>query len=413
MRGRSLNTKDITVLGAGIQGTCAALCLAERGHKVVLVDREDAPLLKASLWNEGKIHLGYLFANDDSSQTARMMMRGAEKFLPMLSRFIATRELVAYRSKPFVYAVPRDSLLPVSALERHFSEVSEELSRRHIWDGRYLGIEDAHDFYRLSKAELEEQCDDTEIQAAFQTQEASIDTFRIAQALRKVIWQHPNIEFLPNATVETVQTTQNHRERTFIQKDGKQAVIDADIVVNALWSDLLRINAEKNIPPQTDFSFRYKLALHAEDVDYPTDIKSITLMLGAYGDLVAFPDGRMYLSWYPSCLQASGSALQPPRWDLDITDATKDKVRYDILRELSARLPNVANIDLEKGRVAMEGGFIFSWGSGRISDLSDQVHKRVDIGITRSGNFFSIDTGKYGMAPLFAEQLTDMISGAV
>ena len=42
----------ITVVGAGLVGLCTALSLQERGHEVVLVDK-DEPLGKASRWNAG------------------------------------------------------------------------------------------------------------------------------------------------------------------------------------------------------------------------------------------------------------------------------------------------------------------------------------------------------------------------
>ena len=52
----------IAVLGAGLQGACIALELARRGHEVDLIDQDVQPLNRASLRNEGKIHLGFVYA---------------------------------------------------------------------------------------------------------------------------------------------------------------------------------------------------------------------------------------------------------------------------------------------------------------------------------------------------------------
>ena len=81
-----MSKPTIAVLGAGLQGTCVALELAARGRRVDLYDRQSACLTGASLANEGKIHLGYVYANDASRRTARAMTRGALCFAPQIGR---------------------------------------------------------------------------------------------------------------------------------------------------------------------------------------------------------------------------------------------------------------------------------------------------------------------------------------
>ena len=78
----------VGVLGGGLQGCCAALALAARGIDVTLFDRNDRLLSRAAVANEGKIHLGYMYANDPSHATARMMMRGALAFAPFFARHL-------------------------------------------------------------------------------------------------------------------------------------------------------------------------------------------------------------------------------------------------------------------------------------------------------------------------------------
>jgi glycine/D-amino acid oxidase-like deaminating enzyme len=52
----------VGVLGGGLQGCCTALALAERNVRVVLFDKNEALLSRAAVANEGKIHLGYMYA---------------------------------------------------------------------------------------------------------------------------------------------------------------------------------------------------------------------------------------------------------------------------------------------------------------------------------------------------------------
>ena len=66
---RMKSRKHVAVLGAGILGSCIALLLARKGITVDLFDLESAPMSGASRWNEGKIHLGYLYGADTTLET--------------------------------------------------------------------------------------------------------------------------------------------------------------------------------------------------------------------------------------------------------------------------------------------------------------------------------------------------------
>jgi glycine/D-amino acid oxidase-like deaminating enzyme len=78
----------VGVLGGGLQGCSAALALAERGAEVVLFDKNNALLSKTAVANEGKIHLGYMYAGDPTLSTAKTMMTGALSFAPFLEGFL-------------------------------------------------------------------------------------------------------------------------------------------------------------------------------------------------------------------------------------------------------------------------------------------------------------------------------------
>ena len=111
----------VAVLGGGLQGACVALELAGAGVSVDVYDKNARCLTQASAQNEGKIHLGYVYANDPSLSTARMMIRGAATFAPLLRRWIGAAVDAVPVSAPFYYAVHADSLLGVGEVERHFA----------------------------------------------------------------------------------------------------------------------------------------------------------------------------------------------------------------------------------------------------------------------------------------------------
>lgn len=124
----------IAVLGGGIQGCCLALVLARRGATVDLFDRNSFLLSRAAVANEGKIHLGYMYAGDRTLLTARMMIRGALSFAPFFVRHLGTSFDGAAISEPAVYLVHRESQQPVEQVSDYLAQVHAmvcEAARRH------------------------------------------------------------------------------------------------------------------------------------------------------------------------------------------------------------------------------------------------------------------------------------------
>jgi hypothetical protein len=132
-------------------------------------------------------------------------------------------------------------------------------------------------------------------------------------------------------------------------------------------------------------------------------------MLVEYGDIVDFGDGRYYLSWYPACKRGEWQGLQPPAPVID--EATKQQTLDTTIAALGAIVPAVSALDLSGATIDVAGGYIFAWGKSDIADPSSELHGRSDIGLHSHGRYHSVDTGKYGMAPYFADLLADRICG--
>jgi len=175
----------VGVLGGGLQGCCVALSLAQHGIDVTLFDRNDKLLSRAAVANEGKIHLGYMYANDPSHSTARMMMRGALAFAPFFARHLGLPYESLTVSRPAAYVVHRDS-------QRTPDEVSHYIAAVHalIRDAS-AGREDAYFGRDLSDqprmwtaAQREAEFDPEVALATFATPEVAIDPVALAQSLR-------------------------------------------------------------------------------------------------------------------------------------------------------------------------------------------------------------------------------------
>ena len=73
----------------------------------------------------GKIHLGYVYANDPTFVTARLMSQAALVFAPFLRDYLERDISYLSRSEPFFYAVHAQSLLTADELERHLEKVKK------------------------------------------------------------------------------------------------------------------------------------------------------------------------------------------------------------------------------------------------------------------------------------------------
>jgi hypothetical protein len=89
---------DRAVIGAGIFGLFAALTLRQRGLQVAVIDREQRPLMRASLVNQARLHTGYHYPR--SMFTALKSAGYGERFALDFPRAIN-------RSLEKIYAIAR------------------------------------------------------------------------------------------------------------------------------------------------------------------------------------------------------------------------------------------------------------------------------------------------------------------
>src|SRR5262245_48737329 len=173
----SLSFANILILGAGLQGAAIALELARRGRSVTLLDQDPIPFNRASLRNEGKIHLGLIYANDRSLGTAALQLEGALRFRPILERWFGSDTEWMTLSTPFHYLVAGDSVLSPDDLAVHYERIQEHCRREldaHP-DLDYLGERPRCLYRRLPTDELAAHFDDDHLAAGFATAELAID----------------------------------------------------------------------------------------------------------------------------------------------------------------------------------------------------------------------------------------------
>src|SRR6187431_2869135 len=125
-----MSRRRVAVLGAGIMGCSVAIQLARRGFDVTVFDRETAPMSAASRWNEGKIHLGYIYGADPTLATAQHLLPGGLLFAECLRELIGTELDGHATADDDIYLVHRASVATPDALAARFEAISS-LIREH------------------------------------------------------------------------------------------------------------------------------------------------------------------------------------------------------------------------------------------------------------------------------------------
>ncbi|HYM82341.1 MAG TPA: FAD-dependent oxidoreductase [Candidatus Limnocylindria bacterium] len=402
---------DTLVLGAGLQGTGVALELARRGLGVTLVDRDACPLNRASLRNEGKIHLGFIYANDHSLGTAFLQLDGALRFRRILARWIDPEVEWLALSTPFHYLVAHDSLVAPDRLADHYARVEERYRRQLAKDQDldYLGARPENLVRPLAVGEIAAHFDPARFAAGFATAELAIDTDVLAACLRRAVAESPNITFLPSHVVRVIsEESDGYR----IEGDGTEGpwCIWANQVVNATWERRLALDRQLGIPPPENLLHRLKFRVIGR---LPVELRgapSVSMVLGRFGDIVVRRDGTAYLSWYPAGLRGWSHDIEPPaEWDPacrgEVSPLLSREIAADILAGIDAWYPGIGRCET----LTVDAGAIVAIGRSDVDDASSALHDRSRIGVTSRGAYHSVDTGKLTTAPLFAIEAADRV----
>lgn len=403
------------VLGAGIQGVCIALALRRIGFRVTLVDQADECMSRASLHNEGKIHLGLVYAKDSSRRTGNLLLRAAMRFGPLIEKFCGRPfDWEALRAQPFTYLVLNDSMLRPDEVEAAYAHLEERYREERLEPGlHYLGRRPERLVARSTRPEPGGLYDPDRVLAVLQTAECPLRVARFREKMIEILEADSGVERLFGRKVETVERTASGFRVEGRGPDSAVWMREADIAVNCLWHGRLQLDEQMQVLPRRPWIYRLKLRVFAHLPTRLSTLPSLTMVVGPYGDIVVDPPGPAYLSWYPSSLVGWSDAVQPPaewericanRHDLDEFGETA----RTIVEGFESIIPGIS----EARVMNIAGGVIFSWGVTDIDDPESELHVRHEIGVESHDGYFSVNTGKFTCAPLFAEELVRRIEGA-
>ncbi|MGO8756476.1 MAG: FAD-dependent oxidoreductase [Gallionellaceae bacterium] len=397
----------VAVLGAGIMGSSTALLLARSGVAVELFDAASGPCSAASRWNEGKIHLGYLYSADPSLDTARRIIPGGLVFKPMLENLIGCSLDSVTTPDDDIYLCHRNSIIQPGAMQEYFMQVSR-LVRQHPAAAQYLADASDGRVTRMTARELAAIADSPDIIAGFRVPERSVSTTFVADRLVDALMAEAGIAQRMNTRITLVRP---HMPGTmdggWIVESSSQSHGPYDHIVNCLWEGRIAIDQTAGVPPPATWSNRFRLSLFLRTTR-PVHLPSATVGTGAFGDMKNYNNRDFYFSWYPMGLMLDSSTLAPPDPPA-LDESTRQEISGAILKRLGEFLPQTVSLHDRIEHMELRGGWVHAAGRGQISDPASTLHRRTDFGISRKGSYISVDTGKYSTAPWLAEKVVDSI----
>lgn len=402
-------------MGGGLTGCCTALELAGRGHDVTIVEQDVELMSRASLRNEGKIHLGLVYANDVTLATGVLQLQAALRFRSLLARWLGDGVDRIRTSTPFVYVVAHGSLRSPAQLMSFYGRLSEIWQAELRDDPRldYLGERPRQLVEKLPERDACQHFRPGTFQAAFQTVERAIDTEDLAVAIRAELLRRPNVRVLAKHEVRRVTA----HDRTLVVEGvngDNHFALSASQVVNATWERRQKLDQTLGLSVVPGVLHRLKYRVIARTPMECMTSPSATMVLGRYGDAVVRPNGTVYLSWYPSALQGWSTEVEPPRtWDLACRGTPPPEVAARVAREtveeIGRWMPGMADVEV----IQVDAGAIVAYGQTDVDDAASGLHVRTRVGVHSQGNYHSVDPGKLTTAPLFALEAAERVDHAL
>lgn len=396
---------DFLVIGGGLAGCGIALELAKNGKNSILIEQDPILMNRASLRNEGKIHLGLIYAADPSKQTGFLQLKGSLQFHLILESWLGKELSRIEQSTPFFYLVANDSLQTADQLADHYQALNQEYCKLLEENPKlnYLGSQPSWLTKRVELDALDGTFNTSRFSAAFSTNEKAINTDDLAREIRNAVQNTPNIELITNFKVDDISDYGSYyKVKAKSNLDSSSLELEAKTVFNAAWDQRLLIDKLAGVDLPNGWLHRLKYRVIASTLPEHNDLPSATIVLGAYGDVVVRKDSA-YLSWYPSGMRGWTHDLRPPEtWNKVCAGNSIDKesqaVGADIFSKTIEWYPKLNSSKI----VTVDAGAIFAYGESDVNDISSKLHNRNMTGIFRKGNYLSIDTGKLTTAPMYA-----------
>ena len=390
--------KKALVLGGGIQGCCLSIMLKKHGYDVKIIDKSADIFNRASLNQEGKIHMGFNYGLDSSLKTGKKLMLDALHFAPYLEYLIGEKlPWEKFRSLNFNYLVAKDSLLSPEQVESYFQTL-QTIYQSFLENTNltYLGKRPKRLFRRTP---IPSQLNPDFFQACFATEEVALHPESLKEIIKAKVLSE-NISLCLNQYIADVKKTPTGFAVKTYSKEVVQR-FESDLVFNCLWEGKLFLDKKIGIKIEKNLNMRIKFGIITMTQTSLHNLPSFTIIQGPYGDHVNYPQSNQsYFCWYHSSMKGMiVDQIMPSSWERACEGDVPNSLETNLVREnfshFNRLIPALSNF---QGSV-IKAGVIVAKGHQDIHKLKSSLHERNENPITKNNGFFSISTGKFTSAP--------------
>lgn len=201
---------DKIIIGAGLYGLYAAKKCIEKGEKLLLLEKDSGPFMRATYINQARVHMGYHYPRSLSTAT---------KSAGYFRRFLDDYSFSIHKSFDQVYAT----------------------SREFSWTDREQFIsfcEAAGIYYKEIPTDTyfkKNMCD-----GAFLTEEYTYDALVLRDYFLDYFDKNPGVDFQYNAEIKEI-VKKNKSFEVYYEKDGKIVCEETPYILNATYSGVNQI----------------------------------------------------------------------------------------------------------------------------------------------------------------------------
>jgi hypothetical protein len=243
---------DKIIIGAGLYGFYAAEFCGNLGEKVLVLEYDEAPFMRATYINQARVHMGYHYPRSYST---------AIKSAKYFERFNNDYGSCVHTQFEKIYAT--SSLLSWTSAEQF----------RKFCEAAGIICEDVNP----SKYFKDSMCDGT-----FLTKEYTYDANLLKEYFLKRIGKYPNVTIKYNARIQSIKQTATH----FELKLNNGEFYSTDFLLNATYASVNQILKRLDYEP---FKIKYELCeIILCDVNDKLKNIGITIMDGPFFSIMPF-----------------------------------------------------------------------------------------------------------------------------
>lgn len=366
--------RSVVVAGGGILGCLTSLLLVDAGHRVTLIEQNAELWRETSSVGEGKVHLGLVYAHGTPA-TRSGMLHGALEFAPVVERALGRAvDWSALTGDPFDYLVMRDSLLPPAELAAVYRSLDDEYAA--LGRPAYLGAP----IDRL--AAHEPHTDETGL-PAFTTAERAVDPDALRElVVTAIAARAPRLTVLASTRVASIEQHEGGvrvRATRGVGPDAPEQTLEAAALVDARWHWQGHAVQGISVGPR---NLRAKSAMI---FDADADARTVTLVLGPFGDVVR-RRLSVYASWYPHARIAHEHRPFASSSLIEAVDAANDPADLDAAIDAQrSALVDLGLLAPEARARLVRTGVILGDGPADIHVRESRLHDRDGAGVTLVG----------------------------